>query len=103
MDDKYYQMTKACASDTEGLYNVSRLKHEVEMLCNELPLSEVASLLSDLQFFASCGSEAMDTHARLLCKKKVNINVFKEVFVIQTLLIFVFYKYAYGADSHRHS
>lgn len=61
MDDKYYQMTKACASDTEGLYNVSRLKHEVEMLCNELPLSEVASMLSDLQFFASCGSEAMDS------------------------------------------
>ena len=61
MDDKYYQMTKKCVSDTEGLYNVSRVKCEVEMLCNELPLSEVASLLSDLQFFASCGSEAMDS------------------------------------------
>ena len=51
MDDNYYQMTKKCVSDTEGLYNVSRVKCEVEMLCNELPLSEVASLLSDLQFF----------------------------------------------------
>ena len=61
MDDNYYQMTKKCVSDTEGLYNVSRVKCEVEMLCNELPLSEVASLLSDLQFFASCDSEAMDT------------------------------------------
>ena len=61
MDDGYYQMTKECVSDTEGLYNVSRLKHEVEMLCDELPLSEVSSLLSDLHFFASCDSEAMDS------------------------------------------
>lgn len=61
MDDRYYQMTKECVSDTEGLYNVSRVKCEVEMLCDELPLSEVSSLLSDLHFFASCDSEAMDS------------------------------------------